>query len=268
MQNRPLVIDVFMYFNEDDLIVKRINHLAKFVDRFVVIEGNYTHSGRYKPFQFGLNHPELLSDSRIIYVRHKICFESLYWRFQKWRKGHGVSWKIEGAQRNAVVPYLGLFRGDDIVLTGDLDEFPSHHVFDYIRHNLERVRNSPHVCLQNNHIYSLNYLYEGAWNGTVVSSVAKLVALTPKRLRSMRDGLEKISRGGWHLSFFMDSDKISQKIMAFAHQEFNNDTLAKSDHVRWALENGEDLFDMGRKIIRSEASSHEYQEIAKLFERN
>lgn len=198
MNNNPLIVDVFMYFNEDDLFVKRIEHLAKFVDRFLVIEGNYTHSGSYKPFQFKSNHPELSRDQRVIYVQHEIKLNSIYWRFQKWRKGRGVSWKFEGAQRNAVIPYLRLFRDDDIILCGDLDEFPSHHVFEYVKSNLEKIRATPHVCLQRNHIYNLQYLYEGDWSGTIISSVSKLRSHTPKRLRSMRDNLEKIQSAGWH----------------------------------------------------------------------
>jgi beta-1,4-mannosyl-glycoprotein beta-1,4-N-acetylglucosaminyltransferase len=256
-----------MYFNEDDLIVKRIKHLTKFVDRFLVIEGNYTHSGFNKKFQFKENHPELSRNPKVIYIQHEINLNSIYWRFQKWRKGHGVSWKLEGAQRNAVIPHLRLFRDDDIVLYGDLDEFPSHYVFEYLKSNLEKIQASPHVCLQKNHIYSLKYLYEGDWSGTIVSSVLKLRAHTPKGLRSMRNDLEKINLAGWHLSFFMDREKISEKIMAFAHQEFNNKALAMSDHVQWALENGVDIFNMGRKIIKRGVIPPEYDEISWLFER-
>lgn len=265
---RPLVLDLFMYFNEDDLIVKRIKHLEDHVDYFIVVEGDYTHSGESKPLRFEVRHPILARHPKVVYIPHHLNFNSAYWCFQKWRKGRGVSWKIEGAQRNAVIPHLKRFSPTDIVMSGDLDEFPSLRVLEFINSHPEELTKTAHVCRQVNHIYSLGYHFEGQWHGTIVSSVADLVSITPKRLRSVRDGLAKIDAGGWHLSFFMDSEKISEKIRAFAHQEFDNEALAATDHVEWALENGVDLFGLGREILKTDTNSPEYDEISKLLDKD
>ena len=254
-----------MYFNEDDLIVKRINHLKDHVDYFLVVEGSYTHSGEPKSLRFELRHPILAKHPKILYIPHHLNFNSVYWRFQKWRKGRGISWKIEGAQRNAAIPSLKRFSPRDIVMSGDLDEFPSRRVLDFIKSNYKEVLKNAHVCSQINHIYNIAYRFEGRWNGTIVSSVADLITNTPKRLRAVRDSLSKIDDAGWHLSFFMGSEKISEKIRAFAHQEFNNEAFAKTDHVEWAMETGTDLFGLGREILKTDTNGPEYEEISRLF---
>lgn len=265
-KKHPLTLDLFMYFNEDDLIVKRIKHLEDYVDYFLIVEGDYTHSGESKPFRFGSKLPALAKHPKIVYIQHHLNFNNIYWRFQKWRKGRGISWKIEGTQRNAAVPYLRKYSPSDIVMSGDLDEFPSRAALEFIKSNYEEVIKTAHVCNQINHIYSLGYHFEGQWNGTIVSSVADLITITPKKLRSMREGLSKIEAGGWHLSFFMDSKQTSEKIRAFAHQEFDNEALAKIGHVEWALENGVDLFGLGRQILKNDPNSPDYREISELFD--
>ena len=44
-----------MYFNEDIILEIRLNELDKYVDNFVIIENNFTHSGEEKGFNFDIN---------------------------------------------------------------------------------------------------------------------------------------------------------------------------------------------------------------------
>ncbi len=39
------IIDCFIYNNEDLILELRLNSLNKFVDKFVIIEAKYNHSG-------------------------------------------------------------------------------------------------------------------------------------------------------------------------------------------------------------------------------
>ena len=49
------VYDCITYSNERLLFNLRLNILDKFVDRFIVIEANYTHSGNKKKINFNIN---------------------------------------------------------------------------------------------------------------------------------------------------------------------------------------------------------------------
>jgi len=42
------IYDCFTYFNEDLILDFRFNILNEYVDYFIIIEGNRTHSGRKK----------------------------------------------------------------------------------------------------------------------------------------------------------------------------------------------------------------------------
>ena len=42
------IFDCFMYFDEDLLLDLRLNILDKFVDKFVIVESNLTHTGKLK----------------------------------------------------------------------------------------------------------------------------------------------------------------------------------------------------------------------------
>ena len=40
------IYDCLIYFNEDLLLDIRFNYLNKYVDKFVIVESTYTHSGK------------------------------------------------------------------------------------------------------------------------------------------------------------------------------------------------------------------------------
>ena len=46
------VYDCFMYFDEDLLLDLRLNILNKYVDKFVITESKYLHSGKEKKIKF------------------------------------------------------------------------------------------------------------------------------------------------------------------------------------------------------------------------
>ena len=48
------VYDCFMYFDEDLLLDLRLNILNKYVDKFVITESKYLHSGKEKKLNFDI----------------------------------------------------------------------------------------------------------------------------------------------------------------------------------------------------------------------
>lgn len=50
------IYDCITFSNERILYNLRLNILDKFVDKFIVIEANYTHSGNKKKINFNINH--------------------------------------------------------------------------------------------------------------------------------------------------------------------------------------------------------------------
>ena len=48
------IIDCFMYYDEDNLLDLRLNILNKYVDKFIIVESKFTHSGNLKNKNFDL----------------------------------------------------------------------------------------------------------------------------------------------------------------------------------------------------------------------
>ena len=65
--NNMNIYDCFMYFDEDLLLDIRLNHLNKFVHKFVITEANYTHNGSKKKLNFDINNFKKFKD-KIIYI--------------------------------------------------------------------------------------------------------------------------------------------------------------------------------------------------------
>ena len=101
-----------MFNNEEKLLEIRLNVLNKFVDHFVIIESEETHSGNKKKITFEIDkYPKF--KEKIIYKKINSFPIGL------------SSWQKENYQRNYIVNCLNQANGDDIVMISDLDEIPN-----------------------------------------------------------------------------------------------------------------------------------------------
>ena len=49
------IYDCFMYFDEDLMLDLRLNMMNDYVEKFVITEASYLHSGREKKLKFDFN---------------------------------------------------------------------------------------------------------------------------------------------------------------------------------------------------------------------
>ena len=123
------IYDCFMYFDEDMLLDIRLNILNKYVDKFVIIESKFLHSGREKKLNFNINNfsnfknkivylvmdqpPKgieiIKSDDTVEVSNKKILDNSL---------------KRENTQRNRLLEGVEEANDEDLIISSDLDEIP------------------------------------------------------------------------------------------------------------------------------------------------
>ena len=48
------IFDCFMFYDEEMILDFRLNYLNKYVDKFVIVESSYTHSGKKRELQFDI----------------------------------------------------------------------------------------------------------------------------------------------------------------------------------------------------------------------
>jgi len=229
---RMLIIDAFGIYNELDMLNYRLNVLAKHVDYFILVESTHTFNGVPKPLFFQENRPRFAPFlDRIIHVvigdvpcRSKVSDERA-WENERYQREVGL------ARGLAQVPGL---TDDDYVISSDLDEIVNPNL-------LKAIRNG---SITHDHItLEMDMYYYNMTNLLPTWYAPSLIKARIAKHDSCRHKMgHVIPNAGWHLSYFGDSEFIQNKIVHFAHQEFNSDKYTDLDRIRYAMENGVDLF--------------------------
>ena len=231
------IFDCFTFFNEIDLLELRLNYLNDYVDYFVIIESDKTHSGQDKPYYFeeNIKRFEKFID-KIIHIKKELVYE----------KGDSF-WKLENEQRNAIALGLNIANNDDVIIISDIDEIPSvSSIQRYIRvhHPI------PMTLVQINHYYYFNCRVtkpNNKWYGSVI--VGKRYMITPQYMRDKRENYNEVKNGGWHFSYLGGVKNIVHKIKSFAHGEFNKPEYIDEERLQEKIDNGNDLFNRNFKYI-------------------
>ena len=257
------LLDVFLFYNELDLLKARLEYLGPIVDQFIVSEANIDFSGRPKEF---LLSQELVNTlpfaNKIIYHREYLNLNSIPWLFKRFKYRNRITrylWKIQDAQRNSTLTPLKQFNSNDIVIFSDLDEFPSEAAIHEGINALEGGNPNqlePHAYSldQTFYYYNLNNAApEDKFYGSVMTTLGTFRKYLPHRFRSGKNDFEHITAGGWHFSYFMNEEKILNKILAISDVENLSQfkTLSKEE-VRQKILSGLDLYDRKTKLSDQE----------------
>jgi len=259
---KPLLLDAFLFYNEIDLLKARLEYLGPSVDYFVISEANIDFAGRGKPF---LLSKELIASfpfaEKIIYHQEHIHLNSLPWLIKKLRyrnRKNRLLWKIQDAQRNSTLKPLSRFKSNDIVIFSDLDEFPSPTALQEARDLLSQANATKDLiaysCDQTFYYYNLhNAAPQDQFYGSIFANLGTFKKRLPHKLRSSKDDLWHIDHGGWHFSYFMDEEKILNKIKAVSDVEnlsaYKNLSTAE---IRKKIASKQDLYDRERVLSDQE----------------
>ena len=257
------LLDVFLFYNELDLLKARLEYLGEIVDYFVISEANVDFSGKRKDF---LLSEELINSlpyaDKIIYHREYLNLNSFSWVFKKFKyrnRKNRFLWKIQDAQRNSTLIPLKQFGPDDIVIFSDLDEFPSEEaIAESIRAlqitNLSTSAPNAYSLDQTFYYYNLNNAApHEKFYGSVITTLSTFRKYLPHKFRSGKNDLPHIGNGGWHFSYFMDEEKILNKIYAISDVE--NLTAYKNittEEIQNKILEGSDLYDRGTNLDKLE----------------
>jgi len=261
------LLDVFLFYNELDLLKARLEYLGPSVDHFIISEANIDFSG--VPKEFILN-KELISTlpyyEKIIYHREAINLDSFEWRFKKLKyrnRRNKFLWKIQDAQRNATLKALKPFSSDDIIIFSDLDEFPSQHALiegPRLIHDVENTKTlfNAYSCDQIFFYYNINNASpKEKFYGSVFTNLKSFRKFLPHKYRSDKNELAHIADGGWHFSYFMNEEKILAKVNAISEVEnLSQYKLLSKESIQEKILAGVDLYD--RSIV---LSNQEWQKL-------
>jgi beta-1,4-mannosyl-glycoprotein beta-1,4-N-acetylglucosaminyltransferase len=213
-----MIYDCFTIRDELDMLELRLSILDNIVDKFVVVEANYTHKGELKEYNY-LNNVNRFSkwEDKIIYIPidftedvKNIDFTiiDIHTNIDKSR------WFLENQQRNSILYGLENCNTDDIVIIGDVDEIP---------YNIPQYLDIPMVFVQNFYYYYLNNKSIGKkdnlWFGSIICKYKHLQEEYPQYYRNNRWSLYPIKNGGWHWSYFGGKEFIDKKLKSIVEGE-------------------------------------------------
>jgi beta-1,4-mannosyl-glycoprotein beta-1,4-N-acetylglucosaminyltransferase len=239
-----------MFFDEEMLLDLRLNIMDKYVDKFVITEATYMHSGESKKLLFDINKFSKFKD-KIIYIVVDTPPPNLFKIGDDNSLNTKESKKILNASKRELYHIEktqdGLVKADpdDVIIVSDVDEIP----------NLEKVNfNAIDQKLiffkQKMFYYKLNLLYKLIpWYGS--KACKKKYFKSPRWLRSIKNKKYPVWRfdilfsqfkyndiyyvidGGWHFTNIRKPIDLKKKLSNFLHHvDFEKSGLEVEDLER------------------------------------
>jgi beta-1,4-mannosyl-glycoprotein beta-1,4-N-acetylglucosaminyltransferase len=258
-----------MFFDEEMLLELRLNTLDKFVDKFIIVESAYTHSGKEKKLIFDINkYPRFKKKIDYIVVKdlprgiEQISNNDS--NLEITNKEIMNALRRENFQRNAINRGLANTDDNDWIIISDLDEIPDLSNINFISINKKII-----FFKQKVFYYKLNLeLKTLRWIGS--KACKKKYLKSPQWLRNVKDKVyskwrldiifsEKrynniyfVENGGWHFSFVKKPEDIEKKLKSYLHhREYDLDPLG--------IENIKDLINSKAVIYDHRVDQTQYK---------
>ena len=253
-QHTTKIVDCFTFYNELDLLEYRLEVLYPVIDYFILVEATRTYVGKEKPFYFKNNHDRFSKylDKIVNIIDDKLVIPNIE---------RGEQWINEIHQRNSIDTGVRILENElssnDLIIISDLDEIPDPFEISRIRNeNIPIIYSS---LEQDMYYYNLNTKFLDKWYHAKIVSYGyyKSSGSLPSSIR-MGAPYQLISNGGWHLSYFGNTEFIKNKIESFAHQELNRDQYTDLNIIAERIFNGSDLFGRNNSIHQIPINENNY----------
>jgi beta-1,4-mannosyl-glycoprotein beta-1,4-N-acetylglucosaminyltransferase len=232
-----MIVDCFTFFNELDMLEYRLSVIP--ADKFVLVEATKTFSGKEK---------------ELFYEKNKA-------RYQKWADKivhvvvdfpeTGDAWARERFQRNAIDRGLKQLQlnDSDTILISDVDEIPNPAI-------LSRPYVGLYALRQHAYYYNLTCFTTNSWLFPRIMNWGTYRFSSPQQCRTSRvNGI--IEDGGWHLSYFGDTEFIRTKLVSFSHTEYSGEQYTSKANIEDSINNCKDL-NCGRPFTRIPISENRH----------
>ena len=244
------IYDCFSYWDEDLLLELRLNILDKYVDYFVIVEGNKTWQNNSKKLKFNLEKFNQFKD-KIIYIP-----------LENMPDGNNPYLR-ENFQRNAITKGLTEAMDDDLIIISDLDEIPNPKQIQFFKKDMHYA-----VFKQFHFYYKINLQSQKNpfWYGSRIC--VKKFLKSPQWLRNLKfkkrpfwriDKLRLnniIENGGWHFCNLKRPKELLYKYKNLCEtndpsvfKEKIDDKFLKLNEIEKRIEKGLDIIGRDEKYL-------------------
>ena len=293
---RTNIIDCFPYFNEKELLELRLNLLNDYVDYFIIMEGNLTHSGAPKEFSCmkDLEAMDINTDKVVVLqvelpegedIHNQIDIKNIIKNELETgveeNKKYLSHWARERIQRDALLNLVDDCDDETVFFITDCDEIVDPKNIEYIarvvRDNPEVVIKIPLVFLEGsaNHRVYYNNGNPVEWNiSTFACLKSHLKKATPTELRcnisdyelrGITENGKYVSDMGWHFGWMGDVERRKTKCQSFLHANtFNTEEIANNITSYIPQEGSLSISDYKNRILKKYPNSSLPQKIFEL----
>ena len=243
-----------MFFDEEMILDLRLNIMNKYVDKFVITEATYMHSGKPKKLIFDINKFSKFKDKIIYIIVDKQPTDLL-----KIDDNDSLNTKESKKTINASKRELfqigrtqdGIHEADkdDIIIVSDVDEIPNLEKVELSKINKKLI-----FFRQKMFYYKLNLFYKSLpWYGS--KACKKKYFLSPQWLRSIKNkkyplwrldtffsknkytNIHYVDDGGWHFTNIKKPVDLEKKLSNFLHHvDFEQSGLGLKDLKKFIKE--------------------------------
>jgi len=253
------IYDCFLYNNEDIVLKLRLNILNPYVDKFIIVESTFTHSGNKKKLSFNINKFKKFKKKICYLICNKDPVVQSNFNQKKYSPIEIKIWKAikrENYQRNFIINGLKKCHSDDIIIISDVDEIPN-----LSKVNFQNLRSKIVIFQQYFFYYKFNlYNPKQIWHGSRLCKFNNLKS--PQWLRNIKgkkysflrfdiffsekkfNDIEIVKDGGWHFSYLMKPKNIEIKLRNYLHHpeiDSNNLTL---DEIKKIVKKKKIIYDL------------------------
>ena len=236
------IIDCTTYYSEDLMLDIRFNILNEFVDKFIIVESKFSHSGEQKKLNFDINKFQKFKDKieyLIIENEPDGIIENIENSSEIKRKNSLL--RIEQSY-DFIMNALDDVNDNDLVCLSDNDEIPNFNS-EYFK----KSNNDIFIFKQLFFYYKFNLFYDLIpWYGTKACRKKKLLSFS--WLRNLKNkkypfwrvdtlfsnlkhmNLQIVEDGGWHFTNIKTAKDIYTKLSNFGHHnEFDVSGISVED---------------------------------------
>jgi len=244
------IIDCTSFYNEHMMYEVRLNILKDKVDKFIVTESTFSHSGKKKKLNFDINNYLKFKD-RIVYIVIDKEPDGIEEENNDPLIQRSNSLKRIALSYDESLKKLGNFSSNDFIMLSDNDEIPNLNSDKFLKN-----KNSIVLFNQLFFYYKFNLLYDKMiWPGTKGCRKSKLKSLSWLRNIKLKKypfwrldtlfsetkyiDLNIVNDGGWHFTNLKTPEQMYEKFMNFGHHDEFRLSGITVDNIREKIINKE-----------------------------
>ena len=228
------IFDCFMFYDEEMLLDVRLNVLNKYIDKFIIVESTFTHSGKKRELVFDIKNFQKFKDKIIYHVvdkKPKGLEEVNVYDTDHIKENKVImnAVRFENGQRHAIGNLLKSADANDQIIISDLDEIPNLESVNFSKINSKII-----LFRQKMFYYKFNLILENMiWCGSKSCKMKNF--LFPQWLREVKDkkyplwridtifsnkkynNVHFVENGGWHFTNIKTPEEIDKKLRSYMH---------------------------------------------------